>query len=120
MNRWIRGGTALALGFGITVLAVEIERRASDSGVPDGTTLGALDMEEHCRRAHGERARAVHPGIGAYGWQCWLVVDGLLTSYEIDGDQGCEVQYGRPAHAVVVNLDDPNGWSCVRGLAVGG
>lgn len=115
MNRWARGAAALGLGFGLTVLAIEIEQHTSDHSDPPGTILGALDIVRHCTDEFGDRARAIHPNEGAYGWQCWVFVDGLLTSHPVDGDQGCARQYGGPAYAEASQVDDPNSWLCKRG-----
>lgn len=117
MNRWVRGATALGLGFGLTVLAIEVERRVSDETEVPGTMLGALDITAYCTAEYGDRARAIHPEVGPFGWQCWVFVGGILTSYDVDTTRGCESQYGNPAYADPYLEGDPNGWSCKRGPA---
>lgn len=120
MNRWLRGGLALGLGFSLTVLAIEIEQRTSEPDEAAGTLLGSLDMVKYCAAEHGDRARAIHPGSGAYGWQCWLFVGGLLTTYPVDASKGCGRQFGEPAYAEAGDPGDPNSWQCRRGSAPGG
>lgn len=115
MNRWVRGGFALGLGFGLTFVAIEIEENSRVRPEPNGTPLGTFDPTSYCRHEFGTRARAVHPGEGAYGWRCWIVIDGLLNSLELDADRACEISYGEPAYGEVVRFDDPFGWLCRRG-----
>lgn len=115
MNRWARGGIALCLGFGLTLVAIKIEEDSVEQTIPVGTPLGPIDMEGYCRHEYGDRAQLIHPNSGAYGWICWVRVEGLLNSYGIDADKACELTFGSPAYGDAVKIDDPFGWVCRSG-----
>lgn len=115
MNRLLRGALALGLGFGLTLVAIDIEHRSVEETIPPGTTLGPIDLAGYCHHEYGDRASLVHPNPGAYGWICWVKVKGILNSYGIDADRACELTYGPPVYAEVVRIDDPFGWECRRG-----
>lgn len=115
MNRVLRSGLALCAGFGLTAAAIALsDRDRHDHEVP-GAKLGVLEMNDYCRRAYGDRARAVHPGDGAYGWRCWRTTNGLIDSTEISMDVACEVMYGKPAYAQSHDFGSPFSWECFRG-----
>jgi len=115
MNRFLRGLVALGLGFGLTLLAITLQQASGSERQPKGTPLGTVDMTGYCEARFGERAKAIHPDPGAFGWHCWVSVNGVLKSHEIDLDEACTLQYGSPAYAELISVDDPYGWLCKRG-----
>ena len=115
MNRWLRGGLALCIGFGLTVAAITVADRNADNDELPGTKLGALDMDDYCQKAHGDRASAVHFGDGAFGWRCWVTTNELLTPQDISVDTACETMFGRPAYSESFSLESPFSWECFRG-----
>jgi hypothetical protein len=106
---------ALGLGFGLTVAAISLQNSATVEREPRGTVLGPVDVAEYCEAKYGPRAKAIHPSPGAYGWRCWVSVNGVLESHELDFDEACSLSYDSPAYADLLNFDDPYGWACRRG-----
>lgn len=115
MNRWTRGGLALCTGFALTIAAITVADRNIASEQPPGTKLGPLNIGGYCHEEYGDRSSAVHFGVGAFGWRCWVTTNELLTSREISVDTACETMFGAPAYGDSYSLDSPFSWECFRG-----
>ncbi len=115
MNRWLRGGLALCAGFVSAFVAIHVADNNHSSSVVPGTELGDLRPLDYCTAAYGDRATAVQISNDAYGWRCWVTVNGLVTPHEIDYSKACEVLYSPPAYARSYNVDWPYSWQCFRG-----
>lgn len=116
MNRVVRSGLALSLGFGLTMAAIKVADRDEPAATPPGTELGGVDFSAYCRRAHGSSATAqLDETQGAYGWRCWTTANDIITFRDIDLQEVCELAYGEPAYEQTANINDPHGWRCFRG-----
>jgi hypothetical protein len=115
VNRWLRGGLALAVGFGSTWVIIELADNSAAEPDRAGERLGSLSMIDYCRHEFGERSTAVHPTPGAYGWRCWTEKNKILDPTEIDADDACAVLYGAPAYGRSVDDSSAYGWVCFRG-----
>lgn len=115
MNRWLHGSLALCAGFISTVVALHLADSTAGSTEAPGTKLGDLMPLDYCTAVYGDRASAVQISDDAYGWRCWVTVNGLLTPHEIDYSKACEVLYKPPAYAESFNVSWPYSWQCFRG-----
>jgi hypothetical protein len=120
MNRWLHGGLALSAGFVSALLAIHVADSGHPSTVVAGTKLGDLKPLDYCTTAYGDRATAVQISNDAYGWRCWVTVNGLVTAHEIDYGTACEVLFSPPAYAQTYNVDLPYSWQCFRGPQAAG
>lgn len=115
MSKWLRGVVALALGFGLTLAAIEIHEASVLESDRRGTFLGPIELESYCDAEYGDTTRLIHPFPGAYGWMCWSMAQQIVRTHNIEMDDVCERTYGDPAYAEVTDVDDPYGWICRRG-----
>ena len=115
MNRVLRGGLALCTGFALTLVAIKVADRGHVSEAASGTKLGALDLDEYCRRAYGKQAVAIPVTGSAYGWRCWVQKNDLMTKQEINFDDACELLYEAPIYSQTFNPALDRSWECYRG-----
>ena len=115
MRRAVRWLLGFAVGFGLTLAAVEVSRNDSAPGA--GALLGRLDVGRFCAIEYGAGATAVvRPGTEAQ-WVC-EGSDGVLQPQPIDTLRACEVLYGPPAYSTALRVRvDTVVWDCYRGPA---
>lgn len=115
MNRIVRGGLALCIGFGVTLVAIKVADNRTDPQ-PPGTALGSVDFGRYCSAMYGKASVArLDTTKGAYGWRCWTTVNDLISYADIDVGDACEQAYGAPAYDETTNVADPYSWQCYRG-----
>jgi hypothetical protein len=103
---------ALAVGFGMTIAAVQV----SDQVVAEarGTRLGRLDFYEYCDREWGMAFGPTNPKSAPYGWACTRPGP-PAASYPVDLAIACEKLYGAPSYAVIKSATSAFSWECFRG-----
>lgn len=95
---------ALGAGFG-----------AAPAASAASTYLGGVDMQRACNTQYpsswGLRAEVLDQR-NAYSWRCTAPWD--RSSYGIDVNRECVVQYGRGAHFGLRDARNPYSWFCQR------
>lgn len=110
MRHALRIVLAMAVGFGMTIAAVEVSDQVSAQA--RGTRLGSLDFYRYCAKEYGATSGPVNPSNSPTGWYCTVASNPV---FEVDPDEACASLYSRPAYSQKDSVSGPFGWNCYRG-----
>jgi hypothetical protein len=112
VNQAVRIILAMALGFGMTIAAVEVSDQVAAEA--RGARLGRLDFYAFCDREWGMDFGPTNPTSAPLGWACTRTGPPVVT-HSVDVQVACAVLYGSPAYASIRNVSSAFSWECFRG-----
>jgi len=107
---------AMALGFGMTIAAVEVSDQVAVEA--RGTRLGRLDFYSYCEKEWGREFGPMNSSGSPFGWTCDSDPTTSSDNHLINVDVACAVLYGAPAYAASDSTSNQFGWDCYRGPEV--
>jgi hypothetical protein len=108
---------AMALGFGMTIAAVEVSDQVAVEA--QGARLGRLDFYTYCEKQWGRDFGPMNPSGTPYGWTCDSNPTTSTDNHSVNVDLACVLLYGAPSYADTDSTSNQYGWDCYRGPEVG-
>ena len=113
MKQAIRIIVAMAVGFVMTIAAVEVSDQVAAEA--PGSRLGRLDFYRYCEKEWGKEYGPMNLTGAPLGWSCTSDPGAPTGSFSINLKAACETLYGAPAYADTESTANAFAWECYRG-----